>query len=163
MDEIAYKEQQDLLANYRFRLMKYPLNDLALSQPQLSLHESIKLIVLFPVFAAGVISGVLPLWASQRIAAKTVTRIDFFTSVHSGVLGFAGLIWWILISVFAGLAGGLIWTVPFLLTPVYWLGAWHWCQIWEKLSAKRKFNYNNNLDPQFVRGLLQVRQKLIPQ
>jgi 1-acyl-sn-glycerol-3-phosphate acyltransferase len=163
MDEIAYKEQQDLLANYRFRLMKYPLNDLALSQPQLSLHESIKLIVLFPVFAAGVISGVLPLWASQRIAAKTVTRIDFFTSVHSGVLGFAGLIWWILISVFAGLAGGIIWTIPFLFTPVYWLGAWHWWQIWEKLSAKRNFNYNNNLDPQFVRGLLQVRQKLIPQ
>jgi hypothetical protein len=119
------------------------------------------LIVLFPVFIVGLSIGALPFWASKRIAIKTVTRIDFFTSVHSGVLGFAGLIWWILISLFAGFVGGLIWTVPFLFTPVYWLGAWHWWQIWEKLSAKRKFNQYNNLDPQFVRGLLQVRQKLI--
>jgi 1-acyl-sn-glycerol-3-phosphate acyltransferase len=161
MDEVAYQEHQDLLANYRFRLMKYPLNDLALSQPNLSFNERVQLIVLFPVFIVGISVGALPLWASMRIAAKTVTRIDFFTSVHSGVLGFAGLLWWALISVFAGLGGGLIWTVPFLLTPVYWLGAWHWWQIWEKLSAKRKFNEYNNLDPQFVRGLLQVRQKLI--
>jgi 1-acyl-sn-glycerol-3-phosphate acyltransferase len=163
MDEITYKEQQDLLANYRFRLMKYPLNDQSLSQTELSLNETIKLILLFPVFIAGFLIGALPLWASRRIADKTVTRIDFFTSVHSGVLGFAGLIWWALISVIACFAGGVIWIVPFLFTPVYWLGAWRWWQIWEKLSAKRKFNYYNNLDPQFVRGLLQVRQKLIPQ
>ena len=163
MDEDTYKEQQDLLANYRFRLMKYPLNDQSLSQPELSLNETIKLILLFPVFITGFLMGALPLWASRRIADKTVTRIDFYTSVHSGVLGFAGLIWWALICIIACLAGGVIWIVPFLFTPVYWLGAWRWWQIWEKLSAKRTFNYYNDLDPQFVRGLLQVRQKLIPQ
>ncbi len=58
------------------------------------------------------IPGRLSIW----IADKTVTRVDFYTSVLSGVLGFMGLLWWILIQVIAySSLGNLALFIAFLL------------------------------------------------
>jgi hypothetical protein len=132
-----------------------------LSRPVLSSREKSELIVLFPVFLIGAVLGAVPLIVSRWIAEKTVTRIDFHTSVYSGVMGVLGLIWLVLVSAIAGALGGIPWLIAALLAPLFFLGAWQWWKIWERYSAFRKFNLYNNLDPQFVRGLLQVRQKLI--
>jgi 1-acyl-sn-glycerol-3-phosphate acyltransferase len=161
LDEKSYCEKRDILTNYKFRLMKYPLDDFSLSQPVLTAREKALLMALFPVFLIGAVLGVFPAMLSRWIAKKTVTRIDFHTSVYSGVMGVLGLIWWVLILSIAGALGGIPWLIAALLTPFYFLGAWHWWKIWERFSASRKFNQYNNLDPQFVRGLLQVRQQLI--
>jgi 1-acyl-sn-glycerol-3-phosphate acyltransferase len=156
-----YQEHSDLLTNYRFRLMKYPLDDFALSNPVITLGQKFQLVLLFPVFVLGAVLGAFPLWASRKIADKTVTRIDFYTSVQSGVLAFLGLLWWIFLSLLTWAIAGLLWMIPFLFMPYYFLLSWHWWKIWEKYAAVRRFNHYNNLDPQFLRGLLQVRQKLI--
>ena len=156
-----YQEHSDLLTNYRFRLMKYPLDDFALSHPVLKRREQFQLVILFPVFALGAVLGVLPLWASRKIADKTVTRIDFYTSVQSGVLAFTGLLWWILLIILTWTITDITYVIAVLFTPVYFLLSWHWWKIWEKYKASRRFNHYNNVDPQFLRGLLQVRQKLI--
>jgi hypothetical protein len=161
MDESSYREKRDILTNYRFRLMKYPLDDFSLSQPVLASREKTMLIILFPIFLIGAVLGAVPLMVSRWIAEKTVTRIDFHTSVYSGVMGVLGLIWWVLILTIAGALGGMPWLIVALLTPFYFLGAQQWWKLWERFSAARRFNQYNNQDPQFVRGLLQVRQQLI--
>jgi 1-acyl-sn-glycerol-3-phosphate acyltransferase len=161
MDESSYREKRDILTNYRFRLMKYPLDDFSLSQPVLASREKTMLIILFPIFLIGAVLGAVPLMVSRWIAVKTVTRIDFHTSVYSGVMGVLGLIWWVLILTIAGVLGGMPWLIVALLTPFYFLGAWQWWKLRERSSAARRFNQYNNQDPQFVRGLLQVRQQLI--
>jgi hypothetical protein len=118
-------------------------------------------VLLFPVFILGAMLGAIPLLASRKIANKTVTRIDFHTSVESGVLGFTGLLWWVFLILLTWAIAGIIWVIPVLFMPLYFLLSWHWWKIWEKYEAQRRFNHYNNLDPQFLRGLLQVRQKLI--
>jgi hypothetical protein len=51
------------------------------------------------------IFGKLVWWLPGRLsiwtANKTVTRIDFYTSVLSGILGFMGFLWWVFIMVVA--------------------------------------------------------------
>lgn len=156
-----YQDYSDLLANYRFRLMKYPLDDYTLSRPAMTRKQQVQLWLFSPFFAVGALLGAFPLWASRRIANKTVTRIDFHTSVESGVLAFTGLLWWIFLCLLIWAVAGLYWMIPLLFMPVYFLVSWHWWKIWERHAAIRRFNQYNNLDPQFLRGLLQVRQKLI--
>jgi hypothetical protein len=156
-----FQEHSDLLTNYRFRLMKYPLNDFILSNHLITARQKFQLVLLFPVFILGAMLGAIPLLASRKIANKTVTRIDFHTSVESGVLGFTGLLWWVFLILLTWAIAGIIWVIPVLFMPLYFLLSWHWWKIWEKYEAQRRFNHYNNLDPQFLRGLLQVRQKLI--
>jgi hypothetical protein len=56
--------------------------------------------------------GRLSIW----IADKTVTRVDFYTSVLSGILGFMGLLWWIFIQLIAYFSlGNLALIIAFFL------------------------------------------------
>lgn len=68
------------------------------------------------------IPGKLAIW----IADKTVTRIDFYTSVLSGVVGVLGLIWWgLLISMSYSCIGGLAFPLS-LVWPLLCYIYMHW-------------------------------------
>jgi hypothetical protein len=64
------------------------------------------------IFAPFALLGKLIWWIPGRlsiwIADKTVTRIDFYTSVLSGVVGVLGLIWWgVILSISYSCIGSL--------------------------------------------------------
>jgi hypothetical protein len=68
--------------------------------------------------------GRLSIW----IANKTVTRIDFYTSVLSGVLGVLGLIWW---GLLIGMSYSCIGNLAFPLSLVWPLLCYIYMQ-WEE-------------------------------
>ncbi|MEY3350904.1 MAG: hypothetical protein RIQ50_1015 [Bacteroidota bacterium] len=79
---------------YEQRLMQFHLSDEAVAQKGDS-SPSQTLALLFLLFPAGIgaILWFIPEVLSKWIADKTVTRIDFYTSVHASVLGVLGLLW----------------------------------------------------------------------
>jgi 1-acyl-sn-glycerol-3-phosphate acyltransferase len=102
---VDYLSQEDFMAlekdltSYQKQLAHYRLTDksVIMSNDQ----HALKQFWLVCIFAPFALLGKLIWWIPGRlsiwIADKTVTRIDFYTSVLSGILGVLGLIWWVVI------------------------------------------------------------------
>lgn len=84
------------LSVYQKSLSDHNITDksLLLSNNQPALKPFWFVYFLAPFALLGKLIWWLPGRLSIRIANKTVTRIDFYTSVLSGVVGVIGLIWW---------------------------------------------------------------------
>jgi 1-acyl-sn-glycerol-3-phosphate acyltransferase len=84
---------------YQKLLSEYDITDksLLLSNNQQALKSFWLVYYLAPFALFGKLIWWLPGRLSIWIANKTVTRIDFYTSVLSGILGVLGVLWWILL------------------------------------------------------------------
>ncbi|MEY5045508.1 MAG: hypothetical protein RL713_733 [Bacteroidota bacterium] len=98
------------LAVYQKQLADYRLTDksILMSNDQ----HALKQFWLVSIFAPFALLGKLIWWIPGRlsiwIADKTVTRIDFYTSVLSGVVGVLGVIWWgVILSISYSCIGSL--------------------------------------------------------
>jgi 1-acyl-sn-glycerol-3-phosphate acyltransferase len=87
--ENDFSAYQNSLANHR-------LTDksILLSSDQSALNPIWVIYYLAPLALLGKLIWWIPGRLSIWIANKTVTRIDFYTSVLSGILGVLGIIWW---------------------------------------------------------------------
>lgn len=86
------------LINYQKQLLDYRLTDNSImSSKQNILKQFYFVCCLAPFALLGQLIWWIPARVSIWIANKTVTRIDFYTSVLSGVLGFMGFFWWLLL------------------------------------------------------------------
>lgn len=98
------------LSVYQKSLSEHDITDksLLLSNNQNALKSFWVVYFLAPFALLGKLIWWIPGKLSIWIADKTVTRIDFYTSVLSGVVGVLGLIWWgVLISISYSCLGSL--------------------------------------------------------
>lgn len=124
VDQLTHEEflglQQEILAFEKAvvdnRISDQALTDLQNPQPN---HQFWFVYYLAPFAILGKICWWIPGKLSVWIADKTVTRIDFYTSVLSGVLGFMGFLWWIFIMTVANYSlGNFALLIAFVL-PLY--------------------------------------------
>lgn len=103
LSQTEFEILERTLTVYQKNLSDFNISDksLLLSNHHRALKQFWFVIFLTPLALLGKLIWWLPGRLSIWIANKTVTRIDFYTSVLSGIMGVLGVLWWILlISVF---------------------------------------------------------------
>lgn len=161
MGQQEYQAMRDQLGEYRKSLQQHGLSDLAVVTQKSFVTLLFKAIFLFPFFIIGSVIWFIPAQLSKWIADKTVTRVDFYTSVYTGVLGWMGFLWWT--------AGNLVlWQFEMvwfswlmLLSPFFAWTARHWMDIVGNLVAVVKAKRMQQKDPQAMEQLRILRRKLL--
>lgn len=119
------------------------------------------LILLFPVYFLGTLIWVVPGRLSKWIADKTVTRIDFYTSVHSAVMAFVGLIWWACLIWAVLFAQFHVWAVIIFFSPLLLYVSLRWRYMWKEWFEIRKWNLLQKKDPQAVQEIVAAKENLL--
>ena len=127
MNEETYATFQSKLARYHQLLTENEVDDISFSANSApSKSNCLILFLVSPFFALGTIIWWIPGNISKWIADKTVTRIDFYTSVYNGVLGCMGLIWWVLWQIVFWIAGLQTLAVIMIASPLFCYVAIRW-------------------------------------
>jgi len=85
-----------------------------------------------PLFLLSFILNIIPIIFGKWIADKTVTRIDFYTSVSNAAGGFGYFIWWMLLIIAAAFIGNLWVWIAILSAPILLFFGIFW---WEALGS----------------------------
>ena len=128
MDSTEFERISGTLARYDVLLNRLGCHDHSVNgRYRFTLFHILLLTISLPVFMLSSLINALPMWLSRIVADRTVTRIDFYTSVHTAAGGFLYLLWW-LILITAGLLmdGYFIWIA--LCAPVTLFAGIRW---WE--------------------------------
>ena len=144
MDDETYAAFHSKLERYHQLLTTNKIDDISLStNAGQSKSNSYNLFLLSPFFVLGTIIWWIPGKISKWITDKTVTRIDFYTSVYNGVLGFMGLIWWVLWQIVFWMMGQkLLWFLMFV-SPAFCYVALEWIDRYAR--HKTEFHFKSLL------------------
>ena len=150
------------LNNYKRLLHKYSIVDRSLSKNHIPhIMSLLNLLLTIEIFLFGKIFWYIPGSISKWIADKTVTRIDFFTSVYSGILAFMSLFWWIGFTIIAFQADMLLLKLFIFTAPLsaYLTMQWQYdfIDLWSDLKWKRM----QDKDAVDVQHLLELRKRLL--
>lgn len=162
MDDQTYAGFQSKLEQYHQLLAANKLDDISMSaNAGLSNSNSLNLFLLSPFFALGTIIWWIPGKISKWITDKTVTRIDFYTSVYNGVLGFMGLIWWVLWQIVFWMTGQkLLWSLMFV-SPVFGYAALEWIDRYARQKAGFYFKSLHKKDAAFIEQMKELRKEIL--
>lgn len=127
MSEDEFSQYELLLSEQKRQLNMYRLTDKALTT-QSTIKNSLLwyTVCMFPLFIVGLIIWWIPGKISKWIADNTVTREDFYTSVHCGVSGVFGFIWWTVISIVALIYSNTFISMLILSSPFFAYTALRW-------------------------------------
>ncbi len=144
MDDETYAAFHSKLERYHQLLTTNKIDDISLStNAGQSKSNWPNLFLLLPFFVMGTIIWWIPGKISKWITDKTVTRIDFYTSVYNGVLGFMGLIWWVLWQIVFWMMGQkLLWFLMFV-SPAFCYVALEWIDRYAR--HKTEFHFKSLL------------------
>jgi glycerol-3-phosphate O-acyltransferase/dihydroxyacetone phosphate acyltransferase len=119
-------------------------------------------IVLFftPLAVIGKISWWLPARLSIWIADKTVTRIDFYTSVLSGVLGFTGFLWWVLLLTGTYNLGWYYMQMIVIILPLFSYIYMQWEVLYKNRLALIRLRQLKKVKYEQIEQLLQQRSRI---
>jgi 1-acyl-sn-glycerol-3-phosphate acyltransferase len=161
LDEQQYHEHLGLLDKYQKILKRWRTNDRRVASSHPSVQNLFLLILLLPFFLVGSLIWVIPGTFSKWITDKTVTRIDFYTSVYTGVLGVMGLLWCVGLSIL----GWKLYHWPGLLVawsaPLHaYLALW-WIDLFKREVAHLRYRELEAVDEYLANELSQMRKKLI--
>lgn len=161
LDETEYALYDAQFKQYKNRLRSFRLKDIAIAGEINSISIASRMLLFFPFFLLGMLFWGLPWKLAKWIADKTVTRIDFYTSVYAGVLGWLCFIWWTAASLLASQSeSGLIFC-GILLTPLFAWMARQWvfdCKTMASfVRARRLFK----TDPVHMNELYALRKRLV--
>jgi len=161
LDEKQYHEHLGLMDKYQKILARWRTNDRRIAFSHPSIKNLILLFILLPFFMVGLIIWFIPGTTAKWIADKTVTRIDFYTSVYTGVLGVTGLLWCIGI----GLVGWKLWGwVGFAITwitPLLAYLAILWLDLAKREVAHLRYRELEAVDEYLANELNLMRKKLV--
>jgi hypothetical protein len=162
MDDETYAAFQSKLERYHQLLTANKIDDTSLSaNAEQSKSNWFNLFLLSPFFALGTIIWWIPGKISKWITDKTVTRIDFYTSVYNGVLGFMGLIWWVLWQIIFWLTGQkLLWSLMFV-SPVFCFVALEWIGLYARQKAESHFKSLLKKDLACIDQMKQLRKEIM--
>ena len=162
MNEETYAAFQSKLSRYHQLLTANKIDDISLSaNAGQSKSNRSNLFLLSPFFALGTIIWWIPGKISKWIADKTVTRIDFYTSVYNGVLGFMGLIWWLSWQLFFWFAGQKILFLLMFLSPAFCFAALEWIDCSARQKAEIHFKALLKKDAVFIEQMKQIRKEIL--
>jgi hypothetical protein len=162
MDDETYAAFQSKLERYHQLLTANKIDHTSLSaNAEQSKSNWFNLFLLSPFFALGTIIWWIPGKISKWITDKTVTRIDFYTSVYNGVLGFMGLIWWVLWQIIFWLTGQkLLWSLMFV-SPVFCFVVWEWIGLYARQKAGSHFKSLLKKDLACIDQMKQLRKEIM--
>ena len=162
MDDETYTAFQSTLERYHQLLTANKIDDISLSaNAGQSKSNSYNLFLLSPFFLMGTVIWWIPGKISKWITDKTVTRIDFYTSVYNGVLGFMGLIWWVLWQIIFWITGQqLLWSLMFV-SPVFCFVALEWIDRYARHKAEFHFNFLYKKDAASIDQMKQLRKEIM--
>ncbi|MGL6268691.1 MAG: hypothetical protein ACRC2O_12240, partial [Chitinophagaceae bacterium] len=96
------------------------------------------LIIGLPFFLVSFLLNIIPLIFARWVADKTVTRIDFYTSVATAAGGFGYFIWWVLLMIAAAFLGNTwVWMAVLSAPVLLFLGMFWWESFWNFLAHSR--------------------------
>ena len=161
LEEQSYHEHLGMLDKYQKILKRWRTNDRRVASSHPSVKNLILLCLLLPFFLIGFFIWFIPGTASKWITHKTVTRIDFYTSVYTGVLGVMGLLWCSSLSVlgwkFMGWAGFLL----AITSPFYAYMALWWLDLFKREVAHLRYREMEAVDQHLTNDLIKMRTRLI--
>ena len=162
MDDETYAAFQPMLSRYHQLLTTNKIDDISLStNAGQSKSNWPDLFLLLPFFVMGTIIWWIPGKISKWITDKTVTRIDFYTSVYNGVLGFLGLIWWLLWQIIFWTAGQkLLWFLMFV-SPAFCYVALEWIDRYARHKTEFHFKSLLKKDPASIDQIKQLRKEIM--
>ena len=162
MDDETYAAFQSKLERYDQLLIANKIDDISLlANAGQSKSNWPNLFLLSHFFALGTIIWWIPGKISKWITDKTVTRIDFYTSVYNGVLGFMGLIWWVLWQIIFWMTGQkLLWSLMFV-SPVFCYVALEWIDRYARHKAEFHFKSLLKKDAAFIEQMKQLRKEIL--
>lgn len=163
LSQEQFADLEKLLSDYNQKLVKNIITDQSLVQTQISTSyfDCWKAYYLAPLALFGQLIWWLPGQLSIWIANKTVTRIDFYTSVLSGVLGFMGLIWWLILSVICYNGFGNIGFVICLLSPFLGFVYMQWNVLQQNCFAVLRIKRLNIKQRELVKQLIAQRETIM--
>jgi glycerol-3-phosphate O-acyltransferase / dihydroxyacetone phosphate acyltransferase len=128
MDEEETAKITGILKRYDELLGKNKLIDTSVNgRYHLLLWHFFLLIIGLPFFLLSFILNIIPLIFAKWVADKTVTRIDFYTSVANASGGFGYFIWWVLLMIAAAFIGNTWVWIAVLSAPILlFLGMFWW-------------------------------------
>jgi 1-acyl-sn-glycerol-3-phosphate acyltransferase len=161
LEEQLYHEHVGLMDKYQKILTRWRTNDRRIASSHPSLKNLVLLLLILPLFLVGFIIWVIPGIVAKWIADKTVTRIDFYTSVYTGVLGVIGLLWSTAISLLGWHFFGWIGLSLAVVSPLYaYLALW-WLDMLKRELAHLRFRELEAVNHHLAAELSQMRNKLI--
>ena len=162
MNDETYTAFQSTLERYHQLLTANKIDDISFStNAGQSKSNLLNLFLLSPFFVLGTIIWWIPGKISKWITDKTVTRIDFYTSVYNGVLGFMGLIWWVLWKIVFWMTGQkLLWFLMFV-SPAFCYVALEWIDRYARQKAEFHFKSLLKKDLACIDQMKQLRKEMM--
>lgn len=154
---------EKVISIYQMSLADYQLTDksVLMSSNKYALKQFWLICLLAPFALLGKLIWWIPGRLSIWIANKTVTRIDFYTSVLSGVVGVLGLIWWV---VMLSISFSCIGSLAFSLVVVWPLLCYVYMQ-WEERKtdffALLRIQQMKKNQPNKLAELIELRNRLM--
>lgn len=160
MNEGEFDQISGDLARYDALLADHGFADASVNgRYRLAILHVLTLIITFPLFLVSSMLNAIPMWLARYVADRTVTRIDFYTSVHTAAGGFIYLLWWILLSTAGALAGGLVFWVA-LCAPLTLFAGMRWWEASVSLLAHLRFRLTAWMHPQRAAEILALRERI---
>ena len=99
------------------------------------------------------------MWLARFVADRTVTRIDFYTSVHTAAGGFIYLLWWILLMIVGTVAGGAFTWVS-IFAPLTLFAGIRWWEASVSLFAHFRYRWAAWMYPLRVEEIRVIRERI---
>jgi glycerol-3-phosphate O-acyltransferase / dihydroxyacetone phosphate acyltransferase len=126
---------------------------------RLAILHVLALIVTFPLFLLSSMLNAVPMWLARFVADRTVTRIDFYTSVHTAAGGFIYLLWWILLIIVGTVAGGAFTWVS-IFAPLTLFAGIRWWEASVSLFAHFRYRWAAWMYPLRVEEIRVIRDRI---
>lgn len=161
-DNIEFDLFSQQVKQYNAMLHKYNINDRALSSNPIQPVKLISnLLLTVELYLFGSIFWFIPGRMGKWIADRTVTRIDFYTSVATGVLAFLSLFWWIAFTWVAVLNEWKWLTFIFITSPIIAYVTMQWKYDFKDLTAYYNWRRLQKMQPETSNEIAALRSDLL--
>lgn len=161
LEEYRYNEHLVLLDNYQSILKKWRIDDRRVVCSHHGVTHLILLFLILPFFLIGSLIWFIPGIVSRWITNRTVTRIDFYTSVYTGVLGVMGLLWSSTLTVLGWKLMGWTGFLLAIASPFYAYMALWWLDLFKQLVSDLRYRKMKAIDQQLTNDLCMMRARLV--
>lgn len=160
MSDAAFERISGDLDRYDAMLAAHGFADASVNgRYRFTLLHVLALIITFPVFLLSSMLNAVPMWLARFVADRTVTRIDFYTSVHTAAGGFIYLLWWILLMIVGTVAGGAFTWVS-IFAPVTLFAGIRWWEASVSLFAHLRYLWAARMHPSRATDFRVLRDRI---
>lgn len=160
MSDTAFERISGDLDRYDAMLAAHGFADASVNgRYRFTLLHVLALIITFPVFLLSSMLNAVPMWLARFVADRTVTRIDFYTSVHTAAGGFIYLLWWILLMIVGTVAGGAFTWVS-IFAPLTLFAGIRWWEASVSLFAHLRYLWAARMHPSRATDFRVLRDRI---